>query len=158
MNSNLIAKASADVMRILVIEEGEDLEGMSLAQIAIEHAASKKMDRFSEAEPLILMDPECTYNYARQVLQCRWPEGEHIILASAKSGNVFDVCLAYEYVRDVIQGPWPEAEEALMADPYYAALYPKLLEWFEATNRGEFLLFFEPDPRFLLAQIEAEQN
>lgn len=158
MVSNLISKASADVMRILVIEEGEDLEGMSLAQIAIEHAASNGMDRFSEAEPLILQKPECAYNYARQVLKCRWPEGEQIILASTKSGNIGDLHLAYEYVRDVIVGPWPEAEEALMADAYYAVSYPKLLEWFEATDRGEFLLFCEPGRETFLAKLPAGQD
>ena len=65
------------------------------------------------------MDPYWAYNYARDVIKGRWPEGEPTI---AK-----DPHQAYNYALDVIKGRWPEAEEAMAKSEYknrYLHLFP----------------------------------
>lgn len=56
----------------------------------------------SLAEEESLARPDLAYHYARNVLKCRWPKGEPVIMTSPS--------WSYLYARYVIEGRWPEAE------------------------------------------------
>ena len=64
------------------------------------------------------MTPEEAFNYARDVIKGRWPEGEPIIMQEPKSAYWL-----YQYARGVIKGRWPEAEPIIMQDPEWAYWY-----------------------------------
>jgi hypothetical protein len=63
---------------------------------------------------------ERAYDYALNVLQGRWPEGEHLIRRDPE--------LAYSYVRDVIKGRWPDGEPVFREDPVWARKYKDFLK------------------------------
>lgn len=86
---------------------------------------------FSKYEQKIIEknDSDHTYNYVKEVLKERWPEGESAIMA--KPNN------SYEYAVNIIKGRWPEAEEVIMTAPYIAFRYAsKILKrrWPEAEE------------------------
>lgn len=60
-----------------------------------------------ELEPLILCSDVTTLSYARDVVQSRWPAGEHVLLASDKS------VLLHDYVTRVVMRPDPMFAERL---------------------------------------------
>lgn len=62
-----------------------------------------------------LTDPPEAYDYARNVIKDRWPEGEPAIATSPQ--------WAYYYAIDVIEGPFPEGEAAIATDPWPAYAY-----------------------------------
>ena len=64
--------------------------------------------------------------YARDVIKCRWPEGEPAIATDPE--------LAYSYAKNVLKGRFREGEEAISTHPRLAKDYLKAfpeakLEW-----------------------------
>lgn len=47
-----------------------------------------------------MQNPQCAYDYARDVVQGRWPEGENAIAKDRTN--------AYSYARVFCNGRWPE--------------------------------------------------
>ncbi len=64
-----------------------------------------------------LTDPHRAYDYAKDVIGGRWPEGEAAIAKNAYR--------AYDYAKDVIGGRWPEGEPAIAKDRDRAYAYAK---------------------------------
>jgi hypothetical protein len=62
---------------------------------------------FPEGEHVIASVPEVAVNYARFILERRWPECEEAILEEANIETI------WSYLRWVIKAPWPEAEEII---------------------------------------------
>ena len=101
----------------------------------------QRIDRWVEAEPIIMKDPDSAVGYAAQVLQHVWPEAEPYIISSANTAFYYsrDVIkgpwpkaepiiissanTAFYYSRDVIKGPWPKAEPIIMKSPEFACQY-----------------------------------
>lgn len=70
------------------------------------------------------------YQYAKNILNKRWKEGEGAI-----SSNPY---YAYQYAKYVIKGRWPEAEESILQNPNSAYLYAKYIlrkRWPEAEEK-----------------------
>ena len=51
--------------------------------------AIKHSQRFPEAEPYILKDPEGAYLYALNVIKGRWPEGEAVIATDSRAAKKY---------------------------------------------------------------------
>ena len=62
-------------------------------------------------------NPQWAYNYAREVIKGRWPEGEEAISK--------DPYWAYSYAVDVVGGRWPEGEKTISKDPEWAFYYAR---------------------------------
>ena len=62
-----------------------------------------------------LTDPEWAYDYAKDVIGGRWPEGEEVIAT--------DAVWAYLYAKNVISGRFPEGEAAIATEPQCAKEY-----------------------------------
>ena len=73
--------------------------------------------RWAEAEEFILKNPECAYNYAKDVIKGRWTEAEKTIIKDPEH--------SFCYARNVIKGRWPEAEETISKSPDWADLYAR---------------------------------
>ena len=73
-----------------------------------EYAKDVIQGRWPEAEPIIMKSPYYAYRYAYYVIKGRWPEAESSIMK--------DPLYIYFYAKDVI-GRWPEAEKHIMKDP-----------------------------------------
>ena len=65
------------------------------------------------------MTPREAYNYAKDIIQGRWPEGEPT-----------DPGWSYCYARDTIQGRWPEGEPIILTDHEIYKKYIKLFDHF----------------------------
>jgi hypothetical protein len=76
--------------------------------------------RFLEGEAAIAKDPEWAYNYAIDIIKGRFPEGEAAI---AKDSG-----MAYRYARDIIEGRFLEGEAAIAKDPSYWKRYETFLK------------------------------
>ncbi len=76
--------------------------------------------RVVELEPLIAKDPECAYEYAKNVIKGRFPAGEKVIASNPKC--------AYLYAKYVIQQRWPEGEKAIASDPKCTKDYKEFLK------------------------------
>lgn len=74
-------------------------------------------NRWPEAEPTIMKDPEQAHYYARDVIKGRWTEAEPTILKNPEWANW--------YATDVIKGRWPEAEPIIMKDQIWAFVYAR---------------------------------
>ena len=71
-----------------------------------------------EARPptkMELTSPPWAYDYSRNVIKGRWPEGEAVIATAPQ--------WAYYYAIDVIEGPFPEGESTIATDPWSAYAY-----------------------------------
>ena len=72
------------------------------------------------AEKQISGCPEAALDYARFVVQGRWPEAEPCLLE--------DIYVAFTYAEQVIQGRWPEAEDGFagsdLAELYACEMLP----------------------------------
>ena len=99
-----------------------------------------------------MKDPYSAYQYARDIIQGRWPEGERVIAS--------DPNFAYRYARDVIKGRWPEGEKVIASDPYWAYNYAENIiggRWPEAekviASDSEYAFYYamdvigDPNPR-----------
>ena len=84
---------------------------------AYEYARDIIDGRWQEGEEAIKKSSQLAYQYARYTIKGRWPEGERIIKKDAR--------LAYYYALDVIKGRWPEGEEAIRKDPEWASHYAR---------------------------------
>ncbi len=82
---------------------------------AYEYARFVIEGRWPEVEDIIKTNPESAYYYAKDVIKGRWPEAEDIIKTDSRS--------AYWYARDVIVGRWIEAEEYIKTDPEWTYYY-----------------------------------
>jgi len=81
-------------------------------------SAMKLWQEYDKIHPLniyILQDPELALDYARDVIQGRWPEAEPVIMTNPR--------LAAQYAIDVIEDEWPEAEPQIMKDPVWTYRY-----------------------------------
>ena len=97
---------------------------------AFNYAKNVIKGRFPEGEKAIASDPKYAYRYANSVLKGRWPEAEKVI-ASAP-------WWAYNYAKNVIRGRWPEAEKEIASDPGSLFFYAKNVirgRWFEMEER-----------------------
>jgi len=63
-----------------------------------------------DLQDYIMKDPEYAYNYAKYVLEDRWPEAEPYIMK--------DPVWAYYYARDTIKDRWYEAEPYIKGSIY----------------------------------------
>jgi len=68
-----------------------------------------------EMSVFALSSPYTAYDYAVNVIQGRWPEGEHLISTHS--------VLAHDYARDIIGDRWPEAELTIIKRPAEAVDY-----------------------------------
>jgi hypothetical protein len=89
-------------------------------EIAFDYATDVIEGRFPQGEAAIAKNPELAYYYARDVIEGRWPEGEAAI---AK-----DPVWACYYARYVIKGRFPEGEAAIAKNSEYATQYRKFLK------------------------------
>jgi len=79
--------------------------------IAIKYAAELMPgERWPELEKIIINDPHLAYTYALFNLHKRWPEAEPTIMKDAES--------AYYYAYNVLQKRWPKAEKVILNSPY----------------------------------------
>lgn len=86
------------------------------AEKAFIYSIDKKHDRWPEAEPYILKDPDVAIKYANELMPGeRWPQLEKIVINDAH--------LAYRYALFNIDGRWPEAEPTIMKDAASAYYY-----------------------------------
>ena len=83
--------------------------------MAFDYARDVIQDRWPAAEPMFVRDPEWAMEYAQYVIRDRWPEAEPML--------VRDPEWALPYARDVIAGRWPEAEPRIARNPYLAYNY-----------------------------------
>lgn len=85
--------------------------------------------RFPEAEPIILLSSQWACKYAINIIEGRWPAAEAIIMTNPHS--------ACWYARDIIMGSWPDAEPVILTDAYCACMYAMFIlkcRWPEAEN------------------------
>ena len=68
-----------------------------------------------EKSVFALSSPYTAYKYAADVIEGRWPEGEHLISTHP--------VLALDYARDIIGDRWPEAEPTIIKHPAEAVDY-----------------------------------
>ena len=68
-----------------------------------------------EMSVFALSSPYTAYDYAVDVIQDRWPEGEHLISTHP--------VLALDYAREIIGDRWPEAELTIIKHPAEAVNY-----------------------------------
>ena len=66
--------------------------------------------------------PRWAFEYARYVIEGRWPEGEEAIIKSVHRSLSFSD-LAVKYAQDVIKGRWPEVEETIIKNVQLAVKY-----------------------------------
>jgi hypothetical protein len=86
------------------------------AEKAFIYSIDTKHDRWPEAEPYILKNPDVAIKYANELMHGeRWPELEKIVIN--------DPDLAYRYALFNIDGRWPEAEPTIMKDAESAYYY-----------------------------------
>lgn len=74
------------------------------------------------------------YQYAKNILNKRWKEGEGAISSHSY--------YAYQYAKYVIKDRWPEAEDSILEHPNSAYLYAKYIlrrRWPEAEERVKWL-------------------
>jgi len=100
-------------------------------------ARLRKKRRIPELEGLLLQDANAAYNYAKSILQARWPEAEPIILREGSSKVLFF------YAKHVIRDRWAEAEDKIIKCSKYIMEYTKDLvknRWKEAEDKiiGDF--------------------
>ena len=90
---------------------------------AYQYAKQILNKRWPKAEPIIAQDPWSAYRYARDVIEGRWPEAEPYIAQ--------DPVMAFYYARDIIKGRWPEAEPYIVQDDTAAHCYKHTfkLQW-----------------------------
>jgi hypothetical protein len=79
--------------------------------VASVFAVSILKERWYDAEPYIMKDPEEAYKYAYEVVKGRWPECEHILMK--------DPYWAYVYATYIIKNVWPEAEPYIRTNEIY---------------------------------------
>lgn len=79
----------------------------------------RKKRRIPELESLILLDPNASYNYAKTIINGRWPAAEPIILEQGSAKILF------YYARHVMNSRWKEAEEKILKDSKYILEYTK---------------------------------
>ena len=79
------------------------------------HSSPQTLYAFNDRTKLV---PEMAYEYARDVINGRWPEGESTI---AK-----DPVFAFMYITHILKRKrWKKAEPAIMKDPYIAFMYAR---------------------------------
>jgi hypothetical protein len=88
---------------------------------ALNYAKTIVNDRWPEAENIIKTDPYSILVYARDVVKDRWPEAEDILLSS-KNAN-----LLTQYAVNVVKGRWPEAEAIILNTPAAKEEYKEFL-------------------------------
>jgi len=84
--------------------------------------------------------PAWTFEYAKDVIKGRWPEGEEIISRDAE--------YAFQYAKDIIKDRWPEGEKAILHNPYLIYHYAKDIikdRWPE----GEKILLASPKMKYM---------
>lgn len=84
---------------------------------AFEYSRDVISGRFPEGEDAISRDAYWSYRYAHEIVGGRWPKGEDAI------GN--DPEYAYHYAKNVIGGPWPPGEAAIGKSVRYSTMYMK---------------------------------
>ncbi len=84
-------------------------------------------DRSPEARKFMASaSPQNAYEYARDVIDGRFPEGEKTIAKSAG--------YSYVYARDVLKGRFREGEKAIAADQAHASMYARILRSFDISS------------------------
>jgi len=115
----------------LVLTKPLVYEPMLLIGYAIARKNTVKR-RWRKAETVILTKHrKFILSYARDVLQCRWPAGERVILMNRLDDQ------AFVYAHDVLKGRWPSAEGFIRRNPIYAAMYAETVikgRWQEAER------------------------
>jgi hypothetical protein len=74
-------------------------------------------ERWPEAEPKILKNPNLAQIYAFYIIKGRWPEAEEIISRNSS--------VAYYYAKNVIKGRFPEGEAAIASNGWNASSYAR---------------------------------
>ena len=90
-----------------------------LAEQSYNHAVNVLKGRFPEGESLILLSAKWSYGYSRDVLKAPWPEAEAVILTNP-NWSVY-------YAINVLKAPWPVAEEIINSDEICAKAYKAFL-------------------------------
>lgn len=73
--------------------------------------------RWIEGEKIIKTDPQAAYHYAKDVVKGRWIEAEKVILK--------DDDLCFVYALNVVLGRWEEYERVIIDDPYRCYQYAR---------------------------------
>ena len=76
-------------------------------------------ERWLELEKIVINDPDLAYRYALFIIDGRWPEAEPTIMKDAES--------AYYYATNVLHKRWPNAEKVILNSPYgvhYKKIFP----------------------------------
>jgi hypothetical protein len=94
---------------------------------AYEYARDVINGRWPEVEEAIGKNTELAFKYARDVIKDRWPEVEEAISKDAE--------LAVRYAQDVIKGRWLEIEEAISKRADYAYGYAVMLKRLGVMDR-----------------------
>ena len=104
--------------------ELQAITGFSALQLVDQCRANKKWQEITwgieqkRIEKILQTgDTKGAYNYAKDVIQGRWPEGEKLLAS--------DPVWAFYYANDVIKGRWPEAEKVIASDPNWVYEYAR---------------------------------
>jgi hypothetical protein len=96
-----------------IIRDKDYLTALATPTLAYDYAKNTVDGKWPEGEPVILQDAYRSYAYARFVIGDRWPKGEPVIMK--------DPHPAASYAMYVIQGRWPEAEAMILNSGYNKA-------------------------------------
>lgn len=91
----------------------------------LRHLASKQFVRDTEAETAILKDWAVSYQYARNVLQGRWPEFERVMDGAKPSIDAVAIRSTYNYARYVAGERLEAVEKHVARDATTAVDYAK---------------------------------
>ena len=86
---------------------------------AYDYAVDVIQGRWPEGEHLISTHPVLARDYAREIIGDRWPEAELTIIKHPAA--------AVDYAIEMIGGRWPEAESTIMTNGYAAGRYASSL-------------------------------
>jgi len=104
-------------------DQQKKLISIGLAYKLAKELYEKTKQRSSDLEKILIKDPlGYAYDYARDIIQGRWPELEPILI---KKEPQWAYAYAYNYADEVIKGRWKEAEPIIKKDAPTWHLYKK---------------------------------
>lgn len=102
-----------------------DANAIKTAEEAVDYAVDVLNASFPEGESLIATDAESSYSYADCVLKAPFPLGEAAIATNAQ--------YSYEYSRDVLHAPFPLGEAVIATNAHIFKMYKELFPEPQAT-------------------------
>lgn len=111
--AKLKGKRFPECERELFSRAGESLLASYFLEVVKEKDNNFEAWLVGDAEPSRL--GEYIRDYCKDILKCRWEEGERVLLTKVKGwGGEIELDHAWEYHEQFINGPWPEMEKVLL--------------------------------------------